>query len=95
VQAMVGPLGLKGEESFDILVCTPDWFAANMKDEIVFGRHYLFVKNYNYQALDEFLQKYCASCEGVSWKDVAEKIGRIGMWEFEDYVPYIEPSSKH
>jgi hypothetical protein len=95
VQAMVGPAGLKGGESFDIIVCTPDWFVANVKEAPALGRHHLFVENFNYQVLNDFLQKYCASCEGASWKDVAEKVGRIGKWEFEDYTPYVAPSSKH
>jgi hypothetical protein len=92
VQAIVGPLDLEGEESFDFLLCTPDWFAANMKQEIVSGRHHLFVKQYNYEVLVQFLQDYCASCHGISWKDVGEKLGRIGKWEFEDYVPAKTPS---
>src|SRR6266568_4644142 len=68
VQAMVGPLGSVGEESFDILVCTPEWFSADMKQNIVSGRHYLFMKRYDYQGLRQFIRDYCASCQGVTWE---------------------------
>jgi hypothetical protein len=87
VQAMVGPQGDKGEESFDIMVCTPDWFAANMDEEIVNGRHYLFVKQYDYPALRFYIEDFCKSCKADSWRGVAEKLSRLGHWEFEDYDP--------
>jgi len=87
VQAMVGPHGFDGEESFNIVSCTPEWFAANMAGQVVSGRHHLFVKQYSFQALSEFMQDYCSSCRGTSWSAVGEQVGRIGKWEFEDYVP--------
>ena len=83
VQIMVGPFGSAGEESFDIMVCTPEWFAADMKRNIVSGRHYLFMKRYSYQELSNFLKDYCASCEGDSWAEVALKLSRLGHWEFD------------
>jgi hypothetical protein len=91
VQAMIGPLNDRGEESFDIMVCTPEWLAATMiKDnkDMVSGRHYLLVRRYDYRELKTFLQDYCTSCQGKSWQAVAEKLARIGHWEFEDYVPW-------
>lgn len=87
IQAMVGPLGSDGEESFDVLVCTPEWFLANMGEDIVSGRHYLFMKRYDYGVLKQFIQDYCASCRDSSWEKVAQKLSRIGKWEFEDYRP--------
>ncbi len=87
VQTMVGPLGSDGEESFDVVVCTTEWFAANMNSEIVSGRHHLFVKQYDYQALRRYIENYCDSCQGESWEAVSVKLGRLGHWEFEDYMP--------
>jgi len=92
VQAMVGPAGGEGEESFDIVVCTPEWFAQKMTSAVVPGRHFLFVRSYNYDALVSYLREYCNSLRGSSWRSIAEKVGRIGKWEFEDYVPWTDKS---
>ncbi len=81
LQAMVGPKGTAGEESFDILVCTPEWFSADMRDDIVSGRHFLFMKRYDYRTLKRFIEDYCASCQGESWQEVARKLSRLGHWE--------------
>jgi hypothetical protein len=86
--AMVGPAGSMGQESFGITVCTPEWFEQNMKGSVASGRHYLFVKEYNYQELKRFMVGYCSRCMGKSWAEVAEKVARIGYWEFEGYEPY-------
>lgn len=91
VQAMIGPAGELGHESFDFMLCTPEWFAARMPNDITIGRHHVFMKGFNYSGLEKFVQDYCSKCEGESWRAVAEKIGRLGKWEFEDYVPYREP----
>ena len=87
VQAIVGPAGGKGEESFDFTLCTPEWLASHMSASIAPGRHFLFVNNFNYSALENYVRDFCYSCEGASWHAVAEKVGRLGKWEFEDYVP--------
>jgi hypothetical protein len=90
VQALIGPEGTKGEESFDFIVCTPEWFASDRlprADSIASGRHILFMRRFDYVALENFIRNYCASCQGRTWHDVAEKLARLGHWEFEDYAP--------
>jgi len=87
ISAMVGPAGQPGEESFEFTLCTPEWFAQNMKDAFVIGRHYLFVSKYDYRALDTFVRSYCQGCMGTSWTEVAEKVAHLGYWEFENYAP--------
>jgi hypothetical protein len=88
LQLIAGPSGEDGEESFDVTVCTPAWLQRNLgRTDIVMGRHYLFVRRYDYQGLMRFLVDYCQNCRGDSWSEVAEQLGRIGKWEFEDYRP--------
>ena len=48
VQAMIGPLGDNGEESFNFLVCTPKWIDEEIAEKgFLFGTEYLVVKSYS------------------------------------------------
>jgi len=86
LQIMVGPADSDGEESFDIEVCTPQWLIETyQKNDVLIGRHYLIVFEYNYDRIISRIVSYISSCEGKTWHELAEKIGRLGLWEFEDY----------
>ncbi len=52
--------------------------------ETIIGRHHLLVFHYNYAELERFIAKYAERCTGNSWPEVAEKLSRLGHWEFED-----------
>ena len=92
VTAMIGPAGQAGHESFDFMLCTPEWFSSNMRDEIAMGRHHLFVREFSYPELEKYVRDYCSSCgEEPAWGALAGKLARLGKWEFEDYVPYTQP----
>jgi hypothetical protein len=89
IQIMVGPLGEPGEESFDVMVCSPGALAKELAPGMVkSGRHYLFMERYEYPALRKWIEEKVAEVEGDSWADIACKLSRIGRWEFEDYIPY-------
>lgn len=86
LRLILGPKGVKGEESFDITVCTPSWISEKLGDnEVLLGRHHLFLKEYNYQNIITFIQQYVSSCTGNDWNEVGLKLSRLGYWEFEDY----------
>ena len=80
---LVGPHDGPGEESFDVLVCSPAWLAA--QGEPVIGRHKLVVNDFDFRAIEAFLRRHVESCFGETWSEVGTKVGRIGHWEFEDY----------
>jgi len=87
LQVMVGPKGMEGEESFDLTVCTPKWLLKQYdKDDIVVGRHHIIVFEYHYHKMIDFIKRLIESCEGDDWEEVAQKVSRYGMWEFEDYT---------
>lgn len=86
VQAMIGPEGQDSEESYGITVCTPEWLRSSYSDQdILFGRQFLIVFEYDLQRIKQKIQSYCQSCEGESWMEIVNKLRLIGDWEFEDY----------
>jgi immunity protein 8 of polymorphic toxin system len=88
LQVMVGSADVPGEESFDVLVCTPRWLEREVKAKgPLIGRHYLIVEATNYPGVRRFLTKIIENQMAGNWEELANRVGRIGMWEFEDYVP--------
>jgi hypothetical protein len=47
----------------------------------------IIILEYDYQHLTDFLQEKIAEAAGREWADVAQQLGRLGRWEFEDYMP--------
>lgn len=90
VQAMIGPRGEPGEESFDILVCTPRWLEQSLANaNVLFGLHYLFVDHYDYEWIRGAIARICNSLSGASWDDVASQLDKYGAWEFENYQEHV------
>jgi hypothetical protein len=88
IQLFIGPKDGDGSESFDIIICTPQWLSERYnKQDIIMGRHHLIVFEYNYERIIQRINKYLQHCKGETWQQVAEKVARLGLWEFEDYVP--------
>lgn len=88
---VVGEIKLGGEESFDIMICTPLWLTKNFaKEDVIFGKNYLIVFEYNYNRIFNKIKNYVENISGDSWEEIGNKINRIGKWEFEDYIPYKE-----
>ncbi len=88
---IVGPLHDRGEESFDITVCTPEWLAAKCHEQggLYNPRHHLVVslEGFDQRTLRAWLEARVREAEAPTWREVAERLGRLGYWEFEDYTP--------
>jgi Immunity protein 8 len=97
VQAMIGPADGPGEESFDFMLCTPEWFGSNMKDDIAIGRHHLFVNEFSYTRLEKFVRDYCTRCDGSSWQEVAENWANsvIGNLTVMSPIPHLHRSRSY
>ncbi|WP_104092563.1 immunity 8 family protein [Arthrobacter sp. GMC3] len=88
IRLLAGPDGEPGEESFDITVCSPAWIAEQVdRDGIWDGRHHLIVSEFNWPRIRSFITGRVEAGQGQTWIEVAEKLGRLGAWEFEDYRP--------
>jgi hypothetical protein len=82
----VGEQDAPGGHVFSMTVCTPLWLARNMDlDEILPGRHYLFVRRYDIDEIDRFIREYVEDEEFETWDEAASYVGRLAKWEFEDY----------
>lgn len=85
-QLMVGPSDSEGEEAFGVQVCTPLWLLTESRTEdVLIGRGLLIMRQYNYNKIANTFSRFCESCTGRTWEEVATKVSRIGFWEFEDY----------
>lgn len=88
VQALIGPKGTESVESFDFLVCTPGWLGNQLvASDYRFGRHYLFMRKYDYSLLKKAIEDLCNRFFEPDWVSLAEKLSRYGRSEFEDYRP--------
>jgi len=88
IQMMIGPTDGPGEESFNVVVCTPAWLEGRVREDgPVVGRHHLVVESFDWPRVRLYLNELIDELEGENWTDVATKIGRIGKWEFEEYRP--------
>ncbi|MEV6767947.1 Imm8 family immunity protein [Nocardia sp. NPDC051030] len=86
IRFLAGPQGMAGEESFDLLVCTPQWIADQVNlTGLLVGRHKIIVNRIDLDTVTQYLRGYIAGLDEPTWPELAAKLGRIGMWEFEDY----------
>jgi hypothetical protein len=86
LQIIAGPMGADGEESFDVTLCSIAWLERRLSSErIIAGHQLLIVSEYDYDVLHGYITRYVSSCNGKTWRDVADKLARLGGWEFEDY----------
>ena len=85
LQMFVGPEDKVGEESFDVMVCTPEWLRANYSDRVLVPlQNHVLIFNYDRKAIFEQLSLLrIQRCVGDTWNDVARQVARIGKWEFE------------
>jgi len=85
VQMMVGPAGQAGEESFEVLVCTPRWLDRRVREDgPLIGRHHLVIERWDAARIQLCLTAAVESEEAPTWPDLATRVGWIGKWEFED-----------
>ena len=86
IEAMIGLKGEPGAEEFSFTVCSPLWLCPDLeRHDVISGRHLLFMKEYNYDALLRYIHKCLAQATGRNWNEVALKLSRWSYWEFEDY----------
>lgn len=84
----IGPAGDRGEESFDVTVCTPRWLTRELErvGRPIIGRHLFVVERIDLQRDIEYLTAAFQQFRAETWPELGAKLARIGDWEFEDYT---------
>jgi hypothetical protein len=85
VQVMIGPQDAEGEESFDVLVCSPDWLDRECSVEPLLLEQMVCTRDFDWLAIRELIERRVSAISGATWTEVALKLDRIGRWEFADY----------
>jgi hypothetical protein len=90
MQADIGPVGEEGADTFNFEVCTPSGLAARLDADgrPYWGRGTLVLRSFSWEAVEAALNQYVRSVSGEDWAEVASKLSRFMLWEFEDYQPY-------
>jgi hypothetical protein len=83
---LTGPDDSEGGHLYQILVCTPEWIKKECLDRgAVWGRHMLIVPSFDPDQIKSEIVQYVEGCTGKDFGEIAQKVARIGAWEFEDY----------
>ncbi len=86
ITVMVGPDSEDGGHLYQVLVCTPDWIKQEcLRVGAMWGRHMLIISSYDKNQIRNEIERYVQGCTGKDFWDIAQKVARIGAWEFEDY----------
>lgn len=80
----IGSNESSGADDFELGICTPSWLIQNLY-EPRWGRHLLIIREYDFSTIQKEIYNYVKQCDGDKWNIIAEKLGRIFAWEFEDY----------
>jgi hypothetical protein len=84
VTASVGWTGAKGGDYFQFEVCSPSWVAAQTLQKGFAFQRLLVVESWNPEVIHRAISDLCAR----DWAEVASKLSRYSLWEFEDYQEY-------
>lgn len=84
VQALIGVVGQDAADTFDFLVCTPAWLAANVTEPLPAHGH-LIVPTYDYHAIHAAIARLCDEATGPDWPAVAAQLGLHARWEYANH----------
>ncbi|WP_189214109.1 Imm8 family immunity protein [Actinokineospora fastidiosa] len=85
IVALVGPKGGEGEESLQFEVMTPNALARRLEAlGVVFGQGVVVVEHLRVGAVLDLIRARVERVAGLTWSDVARRLGRLGEMEGED-----------
>ena len=87
-QLFFGPSIGEGEESVDVIVCSPEWLTSRMLSEgkLMIGHGLIIALEFDYAGFIDFVSAYGRSITGDSWDEVVDGLRLLGRYEFENYL---------
>ncbi|MBV8513897.1 MAG: hypothetical protein JO260_01230 [Acidobacteria bacterium] len=77
LQTIVGPEAERGQESLDVIACTPDRLKRRFHtSDIILGHEKIIVLDYHYERLRSFIADSCGNCVADSW-EIANKLAEL------------------
>jgi len=86
VQALIGLDTSDAADTFNFVVCTPEWLKKSLKPgEALSGRHRIIVPGYDYGIIKREIETYCSRATGATWKEIAARLHAYGRWEYAEH----------
>ncbi|MEV6560994.1 Imm8 family immunity protein [Nocardia sp. NPDC051756] len=88
VQLMIGPMDGPGEESFDLMVSTPE-----ARESIVdpgdpdSSRYLVVLERIELTLIRQYVDNLLRDIDRPTWPELAAEIGQFAKWEFHEYRP--------
>ena len=83
VNVDIGIRGEDGADQFHFTTVTPRFLQRS--NDVRWGRSYLIVPRFSWEAVEAALEKLLMHCRGEDWEAVANNLSKELHWEFENY----------
>lgn len=83
----IGPDDEEGENIFQFNFVTPQYLQEKIiKDGTQLGRHMIIIKEFSWEIITPEMERIFNLINEGDFSRFAEKLGRYGKWEYEDYT---------
>jgi len=83
LEAGIGSGEVEGADIFGFTVVTPAFVAKCQEKR--WGRGYLLLPEFTWEEVEQALSRLLSHCVGASWQEIAGKLNRELLWEFDGY----------
>ncbi len=84
VQADIGVEGESGADCFTMYVTTPQFLDGCLNQvRHQLGRGLVIVAEFDWDVVEQAVKEVCCSVEGECWTELAEKLSRYFLYEYE------------